>query len=196
MGLDLPGFSPMPSGNIPVFIQSGPTLLLSWVSFLLTLEQGQELFKHPHRSPHTFAWPLAHWEALFLSLEEVILGYQPALLNPISLQCWIPRILPRASLKRLKLALPESIVAILLPALFPPCLILNSKSHGHCRQGCSQPSYLQSWNLPCLSAWGWRAHYFLWELHYLCQEVVTSAFKEPPGWIVCASLSLLQLMSV
>lgn len=33
-----------------------------------------------------FSQYLAHWEELFLSLEEMILEYQPSLLDPLSVQ--------------------------------------------------------------------------------------------------------------
>lgn len=65
--------------------------------------------------------------------------------NPFPYSACFHGNLPRTSLKGLKSALLKSIVAILLPALFPPCLILNSKSQSHCSQGCPQPSHLQPW---------------------------------------------------
>lgn len=145
MGLDLLGLSPMYSENIPICIQSGPTCFHLKCVSCLHLSKDRNSF-NIHTDPFTLlpdfllierhcSWNWGKW-----SLAVNHLSW-----TPFSYSACFQGILPRTSLKRLKLALLKPIVAILLPALSPPCLVLNANAHGHCSQGCPQPSHLQPW---------------------------------------------------
>lgn len=118
----------------------------------------QELLIHACRPSTIFAWFLAHWDALVLSLEEVILGYQPALLILFS---------PRLSLTELFQAGLWTGQSLLSwsPGLW------------------SWPSHPWQFCLICKSYVHQSTSPHLL-LDHPCQEVVISALQKPSGLLV------------
>lgn len=116
----------------PILQDQTATLYFSWVTcpcfyhFLFMSEFSYEFLAYPCRYPATFVWFPTCQDGVFLSLEEVIVEYQAAFLDPSSHQGHNIWILPSRSLKKLNTALLKSRAVTLLFALLTLLRIMNS----------------------------------------------------------------------
>lgn len=114
---------PAHSNNISIFLLGDLTLLSCLVRLLLIFHFCQELLVHPHRPCALVAWFPAHWDRMFLSLEQASLKINKLSWTPLLSEAVCHGVLLRRSMKS---ALLKSRVVILLFALFCTLRILDS----------------------------------------------------------------------
>lgn len=90
VSLDIPNPIPARSESSSIFLMGHLPLFLLLVPSLIVSEFSLELLAHPWRSSAAFVWFPTFQNGPFLSLEEVILPYQPSCLGSPSLQGCIP----------------------------------------------------------------------------------------------------------
>lgn len=143
----------------------------------------------PHSSTQAsrvFALFLALWDGPFLSLEEMILASQPALLD-FSLKDHLPSESSEQVPKQAKVCSPEDLGRDRAICLAPSSQDTETPSpHRHHSKGCPQPYHPQS-VLPCPQVWGPAEPH--WLLHHLCQAVIMNTAPKSPGLLVACCVA-------